>query len=86
MRTITYSDTDYFYKRFQKLVYKSDKLAIITDFKSLEEMPERGRRLFRMGQKKFGSSTRKTGPALDKRYKINLGQDTFNRIRILVSI
>jgi len=87
MKKLTYSDTDFFYRTFQDLVYKSDMMAVITDFKSPGEMPERGRRLFRIGNKKSSRGTNKTtGPVLDERYQVTIGQDRFKRLRILISV
>lgn len=86
MKRLIYSDTDYFYKTFQETVYSSDLLEITTDFKSPAQMPERGRRLFRLYPGK--PDTRPdtvTGPVLNPRYRVTVTHDRFHRIRILVT-
>lgn len=86
MKRLIYSDTNYFYKTFQDLVYVSDLLEITTDFKSPTEMPERGRRLLRLipGKADVRSDT-VTGPVLNLRYRVTVAHDRFDRIRILVT-
>ncbi|MFH1156082.1 MAG: hypothetical protein V1793_19920 [Pseudomonadota bacterium] len=86
MKRLIYSDTDYFYKTFQDLVYVSDLLEITTDFKSPSEIPERGRRLLRLISGKTDSRPDAvTGPVLNRRYRVTVAHDRFDRIRILVT-
>ncbi len=86
MKKLTFSDTHFFYKEFQELVYKSGKLVIITDFKSAAEFPERGKRLFRLSTNRFGlSNDRFTGPVLKKTHQVTVGFDRFKRLSLLIT-
>lgn len=83
MKRLVFSDTKYFYKTFQTLIYSVEFMQIITDFKSVTEMPEHARKLFRIISSTTGFRPgfgRKTGRTLDKRYQVSIEHDRFNRI------
>ncbi|MEA2060532.1 MAG: hypothetical protein U9P10_08525 [Thermodesulfobacteriota bacterium] len=85
MEKIVFSDTDYFYKKFQELVYTTDVLEIITDFTSPAQMPEPGKRMLRIGSGRAGRrGKKKTGPVLKKNYQILVTHDIYKRIRIVI--
>jgi len=85
MEKIVFSDTDYFYKKFQELVYTTDVLEIITDFTSPAQMPEQGKKMLRLAPGKPGiRGKRATGPALKKNYQVVVTHDIYRRIRIVI--
>ncbi len=85
MKQLVFSDTEYFYKKFQTLVYSTEFMQIITDFKTLTEMPEHARKLLRINPGKFKkTSSRKTGPGLDLQYQVSVEHDRFDRIRLRI--
>ena len=85
MKQLVFSDTEYFYKKFQTIVYSVKFMQIITDFKTLTEIPEHARKLLRINPGKFRkTSSRKTGPVLDLQYQVSIDHDRFDRIRIRI--
>lgn len=84
MDKLIYSDTPYFYDRLQDLVPKADLIEITTDFKTLADMPERGKRLLRLIPSRKDRPDKMAGPVLDRRYQVSIVRDSFNRVRILV--
>jgi hypothetical protein len=85
MKRLVYSDTDYFYRTFQNAVLALDLLEITTDYGTPAEMPERGRRLFRLtAGRKPPPPDPVTGPVLSTRFRLVVDHDRFNRIRIMV--
>lgn len=86
MKRLVYSDTDYFYRTFQKTVYGADRLEIITDYQSPSQMPEQARHLLRLGGGKPNSKFEAvTGPILNIRYGVTVGYDRYKRLKIVIS-
>ncbi|MEA1967936.1 MAG: hypothetical protein U9N77_06925 [Thermodesulfobacteriota bacterium] len=86
MEKIVFSDTEYFYTKFQELVYSSEILEIITDFQSTAQIPRRGKRLLRMACGKYGKRGKHiVGPVLNKKYQVRLEHDIYNRLKLVIS-